>query len=94
MITFVDPRSEPGAPVEDYDLGVDVTATPTTIGLVANGFPDSERFLDHVEKALAIELPHAMFRRWNKGDASSQLSAAMLDEVVEACDAVVGAYGH
>ncbi len=94
MITFVDPRSEPGTPIEDYDLHVDVTEAPVTIGLVANGFPDSARFLDHVEKALAIEVPHAMFRRFDKGDASSQLSASMLDEVVADCDAVVGAYGH
>jgi len=52
MITFLDPRAEPGAPVDSYDLSVDVEAAPVTVGLVANGFPDSEEFLDQVEKAL------------------------------------------
>ena len=45
MIEFVDPRAEPGAPVESYELSVDLEAQPSTIGLVANGFPDSEAFL-------------------------------------------------
>ena len=78
----------PGGP------GVDLEARPSTIGLVANGFPDSEAFLDQVEKALAVALPDASFRRWNKGNASIMISDAMLDEVVADCDAVVGAYGH
>jgi hypothetical protein len=94
MVEFVDPRAEPGAPVESYTLSVDVEARSSTIGLVANGFPDSEAFLDQVEKALAVALPEASFRRWNKGNASAMISDAMLDEVVADCDAVVGAYGH
>jgi len=94
MIEFVDPRAEPGAPVESYELSVDLEAQPSTIGLVANGFPDSEAFLDQIEKALAVALPDASFRRWNKGDASAMISDAMLDDVVSDCDAVVGAYGH
>lgn len=94
MVEFVDPRAEPGAPVEPYELGIDVEASPATIGLIANGFPDSESFLDQVEKALAVALPDASFRRWNKGNASSMISDGMLDEVVDDCDAVVGAYGH
>ena len=94
MITFLDPRAEPGAPVESYALSVDALATPITIGLVANGFPDSEEFLDQVEKALAIEAPSASFRRWNKRNASAVISDEMLDEVVQDCNAVVAAYGH
>jgi hypothetical protein len=94
MITFVDPRSEPGAPVEPYELSIDVEAQPTTIGLVANGFPDSEEFLDQVEKALAVAVPTASFRRFNKHNASAMISDDMLDEVVADCQAVVGAYGH
>ena len=94
MVTFVDPRSEPGAPVEPYSLSVDLTVGAPTIGLVANGFPDSEAFLDQVEKALAVALPQASFRRWNKHNASSVISDEMLDEVVGSCDAAIGAYGH
>ncbi len=94
MITFLDPRSEPGAAVEPYELTIDVESTPTTIGLVANGFPDSEAFLDQVEKALAVAVPTATFRRWNKHNASSVISDEMLDEVIDDCQAVVAAYGH
>ena len=94
MVEFIDPRAEPGAAVDPYELSVDLTAGSPTIGLVANGFPDSESFLDQVEKALAVALPDASFRRWNKGDASAMISDAMLDEVVESCSAMVGAYGH
>jgi len=94
MITFLDPRSEPGAPVEPYELSIDVEAAPLTIGLLANGFPDSEEFLDEVEKAMAVAVPDASFRRWNKHNASSVISDSMLDEVVESCQAVVAAWGH
>ena len=94
MIEFVDPRAEPGAPVEPYELSIDPVATSVTIGLVANGFPDSEAFLDQVEKALAVALPQASFRRWNKRNASAMISDAMLDDVVAESSAVVGAYGH
>ncbi len=94
MVTFIDPRSAPGAPVEPYELSIDISAAPTTIGLVANGFPDSEEFLDHVEQALAATLPTATFRRWNKHNASAVISDDMLAEVVAECGAVVAAYGH
>lgn len=94
MVTFLDPRAEPGAPVEDYALQIDAAAGPLTIGLIANGFPDSEEFLDQIEKALAVEVPHASFRRWNKHNASSTISDEMLDEVIDDCQAVVAAYGH
>lgn len=94
MIEFVDPRAEPGMPVDPYELSIELSAAPATIGLVANGFPDSEEFLDQIEKALAIELPQASFRRWNKRNASATIGDAMLEEMVGDCDAVVGAYGH
>ena len=94
MITFLDPRSEPGAPVEQYSLGIDVAAAPTVVGLVANGFPDSEEFLDAIEEVMAAELPSVTVKRWNKRNASATISDEMLDEVVGACQAVVSAYGH
>lgn len=94
MIEFVDPRAEPGAPVEPYTLGLSDTDGPITVGLLANGFPDSVAFLDHVEKSLAATLPAASFRRFDKGNASSVISDEMLDDVVAECQAVVAAYGH
>ena len=94
MVTFHDPRANPGAPVEPYELTIDASANPITVGLVANGFPDSEAFLDQIEKAMAITMPNASFLRWNKRNASSIISDEMLDDVVESTDAVVAAYGH
>ncbi len=94
MVRFVDPRAEPGTPVQPYDLAIDVGSGPTTIGLVANGFPDSEPFLDAVKSALQKRLPHASFMRYNKHNASSVITDDMLDDVVDACEAVVAAYGH
>jgi len=93
IIEMVDPRAEPSMPTVPYELSIDVEAGPATIALVANGFPDSEAFLDQVEKALAVAVPTASFRRFNKGNASSVISDEMLAEVSE-CDASVGAYGH
>ena len=92
-IDFHDPRAEPLASPDPYDLRLDLSG-PVTIGLVANGFPDSVRFLDHVEKALAQQLPTAGFARYDKGDASSVVSGSMLDDIAERCQAVVAAYGH
>lgn len=94
MIEFEDPRAEPGMAVEPYDLCIDLADGAVTVGLLANGFPDSEAFLDHVEKALAISLPAATFRRYNKHNASSVVSDEMLDDLVDGCQAVVAAYGH
>ena len=94
MIEFVDPRAEPGAPVEPYTLVIDDPSAPITVGLLANGFPDSVAFLDHVEKALAATMPAASFRRFDKGNASSVISDEMLDAVGAECQAVVAAYGH
>lgn len=93
MVEMVDPRAEPMTPVEPYELSIDINAKPATIALIANGFPDSEAFLDQVEKALAVAVPTASFRRFNKYNASSMVSDEMLADITS-CDAAVGAYGH
>jgi len=96
MITateFHDPRAQPKAVAEPYAIKVDLNK-PLTIGLVANGFPDSVRFLDHVEKTLAQAVPTASFVRYDKGDASSVVGGKMLEDIQAECQAVVAAYGH
>lgn len=94
MIDFLDPRAEPGTPVEPFSLSIDLTDGATDIGLLANGFPGSVAFLDHVAAALAEALPGATFHRYDKGDASTVVSDEMLDTIVAECRAVVAAYGH
>jgi hypothetical protein len=93
MIEYLDPRAEPGLPVEPFDLSADLDG-PVAIGLLANGFPDSVAFLEHVEEALRARLPDARFHHYNKGDASSVVSDQLLDTIVGECRAVVAAYGH
>jgi hypothetical protein len=93
-VAFLDPRAQPGLPVDPYQLSVDVTAGPITIGLLANGFPDSVNFLREVGDALGEVLPGAAFRHYDKGNASIVAPQAMLDEITAECGAVVAAYGH
>lgn len=93
-VTFVDPRAEPGAAVDPYTLQADLDVDGLTIGLLANGFPDSVAFLDQIEAALADLLPAATFKRWDKGNASAVAGPDMLADMAGSCHAVVAAYGH
>lgn len=92
-ITIVDPRGEPSRPVDPYTQRADLAAGET-IGLFANGFPDSVAFLDHIGKALSQELPGINIARWDKGNASALASDDDLAEIAKTCTAVVAAYGH
>lgn len=93
-VCFIDPRAETATEPEPYELSIDVRDRPLTIGLLANGFPDSVVFLEQVASALASSLPDATFRHYDKGDASSIASEEMLATIVAECGAVVAAYGH
>ncbi len=93
-VRFLDPRAEPGAPVDPYALDIDLTAGPVTIGMLANGFPDSVPFLVEVEAALRTVLPDARFVHYDKGNASTIASDELLGRIVAECQAVVAAYGH
>lgn len=90
---FVDPRADPAVEPDPYELGHDLPAG-AVVGLLANGFPDSDTFLDHVEQAVGREVDGVRFHRWNKGNASRLASPTELDQLAEVCDAVIGAYGH
>lgn len=90
---FHDPRGARSGSIEPY------TATATlapgqTIGLFANGFPDSVAFLEHIGEALRRELPDVGVRLWNKGNASALASEEDLAEISDTCSAVIAAYGH
>ena len=96
-VRFLDPRAEPGLPIEPYERSLDLALSadqPITVGLLANGFPDSVNFLDHVQNALAELLPGLSFRRYDKGNASAPAPDAMLDDIAQNCAAAVAAYGH
>jgi hypothetical protein len=93
LLRFHDPRAVPGAPQEPYTLALD-DWDGATIGLLANGFPDSDRFLDRVGDALAKAAPGLRLERYDKRDASSLASESLLAKISAACRAVVTAYGH
>ncbi len=92
-ITFVDPRGVVGRRVEPYQLATEIRPGDT-IGLFANGFPDSVTFLEHIGTALQKELPGLEVALWNKGNASALATDDDLDEIAQRCVAVVAAYGH
>lgn len=90
---FLDPRGTPTAPLEPYRLRAPLEPGET-VGLFANGFPDSVSFLEHVGAALRELVPGLQVRLWNKGNASALASPQHLDEIQRECSAVVAAYGH
>lgn len=93
MVSFVDPRGVPADATLPYTLEHPLD-DGAVIGLMANGFPDSDTFLDHVANAVSNRLPAVRFERYNKGNASKPADIAMLDSVEADCDAVIAAYGH
>ena len=95
MIEFLNPDADVGVKQIPYDLSVAVEANAqTTIGLLANGFPDSENFLRAVGKALKKRLPDLHTKVWNKGDAAIEASDEIVAEMVADCHVAIAAYGH
>ena len=92
-IEFHDPRAEPATPASPYLLSANLDES-ITIGLLANGFPDSEAFLDEVDRALAQKLPAASIKRYNKHGASVPANDALMDQIASECDVFLSAYGH
>lgn len=94
-VTYLDPTSMPGLQVEPYGVASLSPGRPATIGLLANGFPDSVVFLDHVERALLRTAPAGtVVRRYAKPNASAIVSDQILGQMTDECEAVVTSYGH
>lgn len=91
-IEYLDPQADPGEPITSYELSAGSGAL--TIGLLANGFPDSVPFLDAVGESLRRVRPDVEVRAWNKGNASMVADDQLMSEITDSCDAVVAAYGH
>lgn len=92
-VEYYDPRAEQTTRPQPYDLKANLSA-PATVGLLANGFPDSESFLEQLESALAPQLPQVRFKHYNKGDVSIVVTDEMLSSITSDCAALVCAYGH
>lgn len=65
-----------------------------TIGLLANGFPDSAQFLDAVAQQISAMIDGVVFERVTKVSPPTPLTEAQLTLLTTTCDAVVAAYGH
>ena len=92
-IQFHEPRADARKPDQPYRCRLAQAAEPT-LGLLANGFPDSEAFLDAIAAAIMQARPGVRIRRYNKHGASVPAQPDLIDTIVAECDAVVTAYGH
>ena len=92
-IEFHDPRAQPAIPATPYQLSAQLD-TDITIGLLANGFPDSETFLDEIDRVLTQALPTVVIKRYNKHGASVPANDTLMDQIASQCDVFLSAYGH
>lgn len=94
MLDFHDPRAPSASEPQPYTLGIDLARQNNArIACVANGFPDSVRFLEKVEEVLKETLPNAEILQLNKGNASIVAPDEMLDKL-DGYQAAIAAYGH
>ena len=70
------------------------TDAATSIGMLANGFPDSVEFLNELGVALQRLRPGIALHDYNKGNASIAANEQLLGEIGGDCVGVISAYGH
>lgn len=94
MIEFHDPRARVGRILEAYSLQVDLRSCQAPkVAFLANGFPDSERFLDKIANVMRTLLPNLTISTHNKGNASIVANEDILN-AIRGSDAAITAYGH
>jgi len=95
MIEYLDPRAAVSMATTPYTLGIELAGSnQLTVGMLANGFPDSENFLYLIAEALQANEPGINVVHYNKGNASISASDEMLNSIKAECQALVTAYGH
>ncbi len=95
MIEYHNPEAQVGIEAIPYTLSLAMrTGEPLRLGLLANGFPDSENFLNSVGEAMQANIDGLKVLSWNKGNASIPANDEMLEDIRGSCHAVVAAYGH
>jgi hypothetical protein len=81
----------------DSNLGLEPGRAPAVVGMLANGFPDADKFLAKQAEALTTLWPTTRFRFEVKASAD-QLNIAiqepLLSSMVSECDAIIIAWGH
>ena len=95
MIEYHNPEAQTEIEQTPYQLSASIAgAGNVSIGLLANGFPDSEAFLAELAVALHALEPGIDAQAYNKGNASIPAPDSMLAEIKGNCTALVAAYGH
>ena len=95
MIDYHNPDAPIGVEEIPYELSLAVKPeAATTIGLLANGFPDSVEFLNAVGDAIQALFPGITLRAYNKGNATIPAGDKLLQEITGECAGVIAAYGH
>ncbi|HEY5678667.1 MAG TPA: hypothetical protein VIS55_01225 [Pseudomonadales bacterium] len=95
MVDYHDPRGEVATPVDAYLLSVDLeSSNDPRVAFLANGFPDSDVFLEQLAEVMSEKLTSLRAEHYNKGNASIAAPQDMLEEIREGCVAAVAAYGH
>lgn len=95
MIEYHDPQASVDVENIPYRLGIKLRGSnKANIALLANGYPDSENFLNHIADALQKLEPGITLHRFNKGNASVPVSEEMLGQITDQCQALITAYGH
>ncbi len=95
MLEYHNPDARVGVEETPYELSVKVSSEDaTSLGLLANGFPDSVEFLDELGTALQKLRPGIVVPAYNKGNASIAANEQLLGEIGGECVGVIAAYGH
>ena len=96
MVKFVDPRGGVATELEPYELSRNIRedGAGTTVALLANGFPDSENFIQKIGDALKARIPDLETIVWNKGNAGVEVGEEMFQEILSKCQVAIAAYGH
>ncbi len=95
MIEYHNPEASVGIEIEPYTLTTEIRGSNSYhIGFLANGFPDSENFLNALQEAVQAIEPGVEVHAYNKGNASVPANDEMLATIEDECQAVIAAYGH
>ena len=95
MIEYHNPEADVGITNYPYELSIAIKgANAVSVGFLANGFPDSENFLNSLEQAMQELEPGIEVHAYNKGNASVPAGEELLEQIKGSCQAVIAAYGH
>jgi hypothetical protein len=91
-VSYLSPRGIQIVPPLHYDLRLREDK-PAVIAMLSSPFPGCHDFVKLLADEMATALPQASFRFYRK-PSLNQLPSPMLDDIVDACDALVAAWGH